>query len=86
MISSTRSETSFRGAAQNPLDRTQGDAFAEFMLGTITLVEDAVQIDEAQFRSTSFALYFDDTWKITPKLTQTLGLRYENAPPWEDHG
>ena len=37
-----------------------------------------------QFRATSFALYMDDVWKITPKLTLSLGLRYENTPPWED--
>jgi outer membrane receptor protein involved in Fe transport len=44
----------------------------------------AAQIASVQFRATSFALYFDDVWKLTPKVTLSLGLRYENTPPWED--
>ena len=62
----------------------QGDAFASFLLGNVTLTEVAAQIAAAQFRATSFALYVDDVWKITPQLTLSLGLRYENTPPWED--
>jgi hypothetical protein len=62
----------------------QGDAFASFLLGNITLTEVAAQIASVQFRATSYAFYFDDVWKISPKLTLSLGLRYENTPPWED--
>jgi len=62
----------------------QGDAFASFLLGNVTLTEVAAQIAAAQFRATSFALYVDDAWKISSKLTLSLGLRYENTPPWED--
>src|SRR5437016_8291753 len=50
----------------------------------VTLTEVAAQIASVQYRQTSFALYFDDVWKITPKLTLSLGLRYENTPPWTD--
>jgi len=71
-------------ATQNPLTKTQGDSFAGFLLGQLYQAEAAVSIANAQFRTTSFALYFDDTWKLTPKLTFSLGLRYENTPPWED--
>ncbi|MBS1829193.1 MAG: TonB-dependent receptor [Acidobacteria bacterium] len=63
---------------------TQGDAFASFLLGNVTLTEVAAQIAAVRFRATSFAFYVDDVWKITPKLTLSLGLRYENTPPWED--
>ena len=62
----------------------QGDAFASFLLGNVTLTEVAAQIAAAQFRASSFAFYVDDVWKISPKLTLSLGLRYENTPPWED--
>jgi len=62
----------------------QGDAFASFLLGNVTLTEVAAQIAAAQFRATSFAFYVDDVWKISPQLTLSLGLRYENTPPWED--
>ncbi|MEZ5356757.1 MAG: TonB-dependent receptor [Bryobacteraceae bacterium] len=27
-------------------------------------------------------LYFEDSWKITPRLTLNAGLRYEITPPW----
>jgi len=50
----------------------------------VTLTEVAAQIAAAQFRATSFAVYLDDVWKLTPQLTVSLGLRYENTPPWED--
>lgn len=71
-------------ATQNPLAKTGGDSFAGFLLGQLYQAEAAVSIASAQFRSTSFALYFDDTYKVSPKLTLSLGLRYENTPPWED--
>ena len=61
-----------------------GDAFASFLLGNVTLTEVAAQIASVQYRQTSFYLYFDDVWKITPHLTLSLGLRYENTPPWTD--
>ena len=69
---------------QDPLTHSQGDAFASFLLGNVNLTEVAAQIASVQFRATSFALYMDDVWKITPKFTLSLGLRYENTPPWED--
>ncbi|MEO8592421.1 MAG: TonB-dependent receptor [Candidatus Solibacter sp.] len=62
----------------------QGDGFASFLLGNVTLTEVAAQIAAVQYRSTAFSLYVDDVWKITPQLTLSMGLRYENTPPWED--
>ena len=46
--------------------------------------EAAVQIASARFRNTSYGFYIDDVWKINPRLTMNLGLRYELTPPWED--
>ncbi|MCX6594649.1 MAG: TonB-dependent receptor [Acidobacteria bacterium] len=61
-----------------------GDAFADFLLGEVRRAETAVAIGSARFRATSFAFFVDDTWKVTSKLTLSLGMRYENTPPWED--
>ena len=74
-----------RNATNNPAatGRT-GDPFADFLLGEVFQGEAAVQIAQAKFRSTGFALYFDDVWKVTSKLTVNFGLRYELTPPWED--
>jgi len=74
-----------RNATNNPAapGRT-GDPVADFLLGEVFQGEAAVQIATAKFRSTGFALYFDDVWKVTQKLTINFGLRYELTPPWED--
>src|SRR4029077_9797216 len=69
---------------QDPTTHTQGDGFASFLLGSVSLTEVAAQIASVNFRSNSFALYFDDVWKLTAKVTLSMGLRYENTPPWED--
>jgi hypothetical protein len=74
-----------RNATQNlSLSGVSGDPFADFLLGETFQAESAVAIATAQFRANSFALYFDDTWKIGPRLTLNFGLRYELTPPWED--
>ena len=63
---------------------SNGNAFADFLLGEIRRPETAVAIGSARFRANSFNIYVDDSWKITNRLTLALGLRYENTPPWED--
>jgi len=35
-------------------------------------------------RASSYYLYIQDDWKITPRLTLNIGLRYENTRPWVD--
>jgi len=61
-----------------------GNSFAEFLLGYCKRCEVSVSLAQAQFRAFSQAFYIDDTWKLTPKLTLNLGLRYEYTPPWTD--
>jgi hypothetical protein len=39
------------------------------------------------FRYYETELYFGDTWRITPRLTISYGVRYQNyTPPYERHG
>ncbi len=71
-------------ATRNPATSSGGDDFADFILGQSKRSEAAVAIASAQFRAISYALYIDDVWKVTPKITLNFGLRYENTPPWED--
>ncbi|MCS7025458.1 MAG: carboxypeptidase-like regulatory domain-containing protein [Bryobacteraceae bacterium] len=61
-----------------------GDNFADFLLGETFQAEAAVSIANAKFRATGFALYVDDVWRLSSKLTINFGLRYELTPPWED--
>jgi TonB dependent receptor len=46
--------------------------------------EAAVAIANARFVRNAWAAYVDDTWKLTPKITLSLGLRYELTPPFYD--
>jgi len=66
----------------NPTTHAGGDAFAEFLLGNLYQSTTAFQDAVAHFQRNDEALYVDDTWKITPKLTVTFGLRYELTPPF----
>jgi hypothetical protein len=61
-----------------------GDAFAEFLLGDIYQSTVAFQAANAPNQRNVEAAFVDDTWKITPKLTVSLGLRYELTPPFTD--
>jgi hypothetical protein len=61
-----------------------GDAFAEFLLGDIFQSTIAVAVANARFQRNVEHAFVDDTWKITPQLTLSLGLRYELTPPFTD--
>lgn len=70
-------------ATQSPT-HTGGDAFAEFLLGDLYQSTVAVAIANAEYQRNVEAAFIDDTWKIAPKVTLSLGLRYELTPPWTD--
>jgi len=70
-------------ATQSPT-KTGGDAFAEFMLGDIFQSTVAFQAANAPNQRNVEAAFVDDTWKITPKLTLSLGVRWELTPPFTD--
>src|SRR5262249_14963737 len=59
-----------------------GYAFAEFLLGNLYQSTNAVAIANAKFQRNVEHLFVDDTWKLTPKLTLSMGLRWELTPPF----
>lgn len=72
-------------ATADPASRgNTGHSFGDYLLGESRRSERALGIANTIFRASFFYLYAEDTWKITPKLTVNLGLRYENSPPWYD--
>jgi hypothetical protein len=71
-------------ATRNPLSSGGGAGFADYLLGLISGSQGALGLAVAQFRSVAQSYYIDDSWKLTSNLTLSLGLRYENTPPWLD--
>ncbi|MBV9223040.1 MAG: TonB-dependent receptor, partial [Acidobacteriaceae bacterium] len=79
-----RGQFTFQPNATQSSSGTGGDSFAEFLLGDMYQSEAAVSIATANFQRNAYAAWVDDTWKVTPKLTLSLGLRYELTPPFFD--
>ncbi len=82
----TRNETAFpsnnndAGGKNGTFSADTGDELASFLLGSIN----NGQISTTNFISSTkqaYAGYVQDTWKTTPKLTLTLGVRYELFSP-----
>ena len=80
-----RGSFDFNGqSTRNPNNLTGGYSVADFFLGQIQYGEAAVALAFDHFRATTQYYYIDDSWRLTPKLTVSLGLRYEFNPPWVD--
>ncbi len=57
-----------------------GNDFADFLLGdAASYNEDAVH-DAGHWNNTSWALYFQDNWRVNSRLTLNLGLRWDGIP------
>jgi hypothetical protein len=52
---------------------------ADFMLGRVSFTED--NGDHPDERGKSFHTFFQDDWKVLPRLTLNLGFRYELSAP-----
>ena len=82
-----RGQFFFNGQFTNSISataQTGGYSGADFALGSIQNSIIAVALASADFRNSEWAAYLDDTWKVLPKLTVTLGLRWEVAQPMID--
>jgi hypothetical protein len=75
------SNGSFTGNA-NTL--TGGYNGADLLLGYISTIESAVALARSAFRNNEVSFYVDDTYKVTPRLTLNLGLRWELYQPLKD--
>jgi hypothetical protein len=69
-------------ATKNPADGSGGYSFAEFLLGRLFVSTNAAAVADAKFQRNVYHGFVDDTWKVTPRLTLSLGLRYELTPPF----
>ncbi|MFB3922031.1 MAG: TonB-dependent receptor [Terriglobia bacterium] len=67
----------------NPLPYT-GDGFAELLLGLPTTLRNQYNRGYFYFRQKEIGLYVNDNWKVSPRLTLTLGLRWDKWTPYTE--
>jgi hypothetical protein len=61
---------------------SQGNAFADFLLGTAASTNFAGPLTEIVTYSRLWEFYAQDTFQVTPKLTLNYGIRYTYQGPW----
>jgi hypothetical protein len=72
-----------RGRLQfSPFFQLTGNALADMLLGFPLLTSVAHVDNPQQIRTESYNFFVNDSWRVTPRLTLSAGLRYEfNSPP-----
>lgn len=58
-----------------------GNGFADYLLGYPSAVSRGFPRNMFGVRSTNYAFFLQDDWRITARLTLNLGLRYDMLPP-----
>lgn len=72
-----------RGRLQfSPFFQLTGNALADMLMGFPLLTSVARVDNPQQIRTESYNFFINDSYRVTPRLTLTAGLRYEyNSPP-----
>jgi hypothetical protein len=61
-----------------------GDPTADFMLGAFDSLSLDFGVRDNDVYTDFNSFYFQDEYKVTPRLTMTYGVRYEPFLPWKD--
>ncbi len=61
-------------------DSASQNSLAVFDLGLMSETQKSLQFIKSTAKDTQFGAYFGDRWKVTPKLTADLGVRWEYFP------
>jgi hypothetical protein len=80
LFAPTQGSFNFNGGFTKGAGSNSVADFADFLLGlSNSYGENAVQ-DSGHWNATSWALYVQDNWRATSRLTLNLGLRWDGAP------
>ena len=70
---------------RSPADtRNTGHEFADYMLGYASRTQRQTGSTRVDMRSTYFGAFFQNDWKVNPRLTLNMGVRYEVNTPLGD--
>lgn len=61
-----------------------GSGFADLLLGMPDYLSNQYNRGYFYFRQTEYGLYVNDKWKVTPRLTVNLGLRWDKWTPYNE--
>jgi len=75
--------TNWDASSFGPLPDT-GSGFAELLLGLPDFLSNQYNRGYFYFRQTQLGLYVNDHFKVTPKLTLNLGLRWDYWTPYKE--
>jgi hypothetical protein len=79
-FANTEGNFTFNGIFTSGASNPKGVDFADFLLGDAQqYTEDAVKIT-GQWNNISLASYAQDNWRVSPRLTLNLGLRWDGIP------
>jgi hypothetical protein len=76
--------TSLYSASDDAALPFTGSGFADLLLGLPDFLSNQYNRGYFYFRQTEVGLYFNDKWKVTPRLTVNLGLRWDKWTPYNE--